>query len=90
LSLMAPPALRHRFTASGRFGRARAAQGCQRDTTMAHRKVHFDVAHPADKADSTTLTRIESVVIFGSIGSGLLACALGAFIFDIGRAFAAW
>jgi len=57
---------------------------------MAHRKVHFDAAHPADKADSTTLTRIESVVIFGSIGSGLLACALGSFIFDIGRAFAAW
>jgi hypothetical protein len=57
---------------------------------MAHRKVHFDVAHPADKADRTTLTRIESVVIFGSIGSGLLACALGAFIYDIGRAVAAW
>jgi hypothetical protein len=57
---------------------------------MARRKVHFDVAHPADKADRTTLSRIESVVIFGSIGSGLLACALGSFIFDIGRALAAW
>ncbi len=57
---------------------------------MAHRKVHFDVAHLAGEADSSTLTRIESVVIFGSIGSGLLACALGAFIFDIGRALAAW
>ena len=56
---------------------------------MAHRKVHFDVAH-LDKADTGTLSRIEAVVIFGSIGSGLLACALGAFIFDVGRAFAAW
>ena len=57
---------------------------------MARRTVHFDVAHPADKAEGTTLSRIESVVIFGSIGSGLLACALGSFIFDLGRAFAAW
>jgi hypothetical protein len=57
---------------------------------MARRKVDFDVAHPADKAEGTTLSRIESVVIFGSIGSGLLACALGSFIFDLGRAFAAW
>ena len=59
---------------------------------MAHRKVHVDVAHPAEKAhsDTDTLTRIQSAVIFGSIGSGLLACALGSFIFDLGRAFAAW
>jgi len=57
---------------------------------MAHRKVHFDVAQPAGQADTGTLARIESVVIFGSIGSALLACALGAFIFDVGRAFAAW
>jgi hypothetical protein len=59
---------------------------------MVHRKVQFDVAHQADKArlDSDTLTRIQSAVIFGSIGSGLLACALGSFIFDVGRAFAAW
>jgi hypothetical protein len=57
---------------------------------MARRKVDFDVAHPADTADGSTLSRIESVVIFGSIGSGLLACALGSFIFDLGRAFAAW
>ena len=51
---------------------------------MAHR-----MAYLADKAhlDTDTLTRM---VIFGSIGSGLLACALGSFIFDIGRAFAAW
>ena len=54
---------------------------------MAHR-----MAHLAEKAhlDGGTLTRIQSAVIFGSIGSGLLACALGAFIYDIGRAVAAW
>ena len=54
---------------------------------MAHR-----MAYLADKAhlDTGTLTRIQSAVIFGSIGSGLLACALGSFIFDLGRALAAW
>ena len=57
---------------------------------MVHRKVHFNVPHLADEADTGTLTRIQSVVIFGSIGSGLLACALGSFIFDVGRALAAW
>ena len=56
---------------------------------MAHRKVHSDVAdrgHPHAGA----LTRIQSAVIFGSITSGLLACALGAFVYDIGRVVAAW
>ncbi len=59
---------------------------------MAHRKVHFDVAHLADRAhlDTRTVARIQSAVIFGSISSGLFACALGAFIFDLGRAVAAW
>jgi hypothetical protein len=57
---------------------------------MAHRKVHFDVAHLDDRAGTGTLTRIQAAVIFGSIGSGLLACALGSFIFDVGRALAAW
>jgi|AmaraimetFIIA100_FD_contig_81_2981425_length_1180_multi_3_in_0_out_0_2 hypothetical protein len=59
---------------------------------MAHR-----IAHPARGAGTAdhngapdngaphngALTRIQSAVIFGSIGSGLLACALGAFIYDI-------
>jgi hypothetical protein len=59
---------------------------------MTHRQVHFDVAHLADKVhvNSHTLTKIQSAVIFGSIGSGLFACAVGSFIFDLGRAFAAW
>jgi hypothetical protein len=54
---------------------------------MAHRMAHFgDRVH----LDRGTLTRIQSAVIVGSIGSGLLACALGAFIFDLGRAVSAW
>jgi uncharacterized membrane protein len=54
---------------------------------MAHR-----MAHLAGKVhlDTPALARIQSAVIFGSIGSGLLACALGSFIYDIGRVFAAW
>jgi hypothetical protein len=59
---------------------------------MAHRKVHFHVADFVDwiHVENGTLTRIQSAVICGSIGSGLLACALGAFIFDLGRAVSAW
>jgi hypothetical protein len=59
---------------------------------MTHRKVHFHVADFVDRIhlEGGTLTRIQSAVIFGSIGSGLLACALGAFIFDLGRAVSAW
>jgi len=58
---------------------------------MAHRIAH--PAHGAGTADHSAphsgaphdgaLTRIQSAVIVGSIGSGLLACALGAFIYDI-------
>ena len=57
------------------------------DTTMAHR-----MAQLAGKVHLGTpaLARIQSAVIFGSIGSGLLACALGSIVYDIGRAFAAW
>ena len=59
---------------------------------MAHRKVHFHFADfvGATPVDNGRLTRIQSAVIVGSIGSGLLACALGAFIFDLGRAVSAW
>jgi hypothetical protein len=61
---------------------------------IAHRLAHANNAGQgnADHAahHDGALTRIQSAVIFGSIGSGLLACALGSFIYDIGRAFAAW
>ncbi len=53
---------------------------------LAGSKVHLDKVH----LDTPALARIQSAVIFGSIGSGLLACALGSFIYDIGRVFAAW
>jgi hypothetical protein len=56
-------------------------------TNMAHR-----IAHLADKAhfDCHTLSRINSAIIFGLIGGGLLACIFGALAYDIGRAFAVW
>jgi len=46
----------------------------------------FDKAH----FDWNTLDRVESAIMLGLIGSGLLACAIGAFIYDIGRWFSAW
>ena len=53
---------------------------------------HSDAANVAGTAHphAGVLTRIQSALIFGSISSGLLACALGAFVYDIGRAVAAW
>jgi uncharacterized membrane protein len=49
---------------------------------MVHNIAHR-LAHPAENGHHGALTRIQAVVIFGSISSGLLACALGAFIYDI-------
>jgi hypothetical protein len=50
---------------------------------MVHNIAHR-LAHPAENGHHDgALTRIQAVVIFGSISSGLLACALGAFIYDI-------
>ena len=48
---------------------------------MAHRIAHLTPAENGHHHGA--LTRIQSAVIFGSISSGLLACALGAFIYDI-------
>jgi uncharacterized membrane protein len=57
---------------------------------MVHRIAHR-LAHPAENAHHDgALTRIQSAVIFGSISSGLLACALGAFIYDIVTVVAGW
>jgi hypothetical protein len=52
---------------------------------MVHHTLAWHTAHLAHKVhlNGPALTRIQSAVIFGSIGSGLLACALGAFIFDM-------
>jgi hypothetical protein len=54
---------------------------------MSHRIAQF-----ADKAhlDRQTLARVNSAIIFGLIGGGLLACAAGALIYDIGHLFSAW
>jgi hypothetical protein len=58
-----------------------------RVTIMAHFAwPSFDKAH----FDWNTLDRVESAIMLGLIGSGLLACAIGAFIYDIGRWFSAW
>jgi|GEM_PF-5586923 hypothetical protein len=37
-----------------------------------------------------TLDRVESVIMLSLVGSGLAACAIGAFIFDIGRWLSIW
>jgi hypothetical protein len=52
---------------------------------IAHRTGTHCTAHCAGHVhdDTGALTRIQSVVIFGSIGGGLIACALGSFIYDI-------
>jgi hypothetical protein len=50
------------------------------------------MAHLADKAhfDKQTLARVKEAVMLGLIGSGLLACAIGALVYDAGRLFSLW
>jgi hypothetical protein len=50
------------------------------------------MAHFADKVhiDKEKFDRVESAVVLGLIGSGLIACVLGAVVYDIGRAFSIW
>jgi hypothetical protein len=53
------------------------------------------MAHLADKAhrahlDKQTVARVNSAVMMGVIGGGLVACASGAFIYDVGRWFSVW
>jgi hypothetical protein len=43
-------------------------------------KVHFVKA----------LDRVESALVLSLIGGGLLACALGAVVYDLGRLISAW
>ena len=54
---------------------------------MAHRLAHF-----ADKAhiDRDLVARVNSAVILGLIGGGLVACAAGAALYDIGRLLRRW
>lgn len=48
------------------------------------------VATMAHLVEKETLLRANSAMILTLIGGGLLACALGAVIFDIGRAVGVW
>jgi hypothetical protein len=62
---------------------------------MAHFSMaHFNMmAHFVDKihfAGKDTLDRVESAIVIGLVGSGLAACAIGAFIYDVGRTFSIW
>ncbi|MFY9760036.1 MAG: hypothetical protein WB772_19525 [Xanthobacteraceae bacterium] len=50
------------------------------------------MAHLADKAhlDKHTLARVNSAIMLILIGGGLLACVLGAVIYDLGRLLSMW
>jgi hypothetical protein len=42
---------------------------------------HFDRTHPV----RDVFDRVESVIVVGLIGAGLVACALGAVVYDVER-----
>ncbi len=50
------------------------------------------MAHFADKLhiDKQVIDRVESAVLFSIIGGGLIACVLGAAVYDFGRLFSVW
>jgi hypothetical protein len=50
------------------------------------------MAHLADKAhfDRHTLARVNSAIMIGLIGGGLLVCVLGAVVYDLGRLLSLW
>jgi hypothetical protein len=53
---------------------------------MAHfAGLDFDKAHIVHALD-----RVESALVLGLIGAGLLACALGSVVYDFGRLGSAW
>lgn len=59
------------------------AGGDDRNTAMAHclGKAHLD---------RHVLARVNTAIMLGLVGSGLAACALGAFVYDVGRLFSVW
>jgi hypothetical protein len=58
-----------------------------RVTAMAHFAwPTFDKAHPVRDA----VDRVETAVVISLIGLGLLACALGAVVYDVGRLVSAF
>jgi hypothetical protein len=51
------------------------------------------MTHSVGKAhfvDKETLDRLNTVVMLGLVGSGLAACVIGAFIYDVGRVLSVW
>jgi hypothetical protein len=40
--------------------------------------------------DRRMLARLNAAIMLGLVGSGLAACAIGAFVYDVGRWFSAW
>jgi hypothetical protein len=50
------------------------------------------MVHLAAKAhlDKATLGRVNSAFMVTAIGSGLVACAIGALIYDLGRLITVW
>jgi hypothetical protein len=50
------------------------------------------MAHLVDKAhlDKHTLARVNTALMLGLIGTGLVACAFGAIVYDVGHLFSAW
>jgi len=48
------------------------------------------VLHKAHFLDRRTLARLNAVIAFGPVFSGLMACMLGALVYDIGRLFSVW
>ena len=47
-------------------------------------------AEKAHFVDKQTLHRLNTAIMLGVIGSGLVACVLGAIIYDLGRLFSGW
>lgn len=50
------------------------------------------MAQLADRThfDKHALARVNSAIMLGLIGGGLVACVLGAAIYDLGRLFSIW
>jgi len=50
------------------------------------------MAHLIIKAhcDRDTLARVNSAIMLGLIGGGLVVCALGALVYDVERLVSAW
>ena len=48
------------------------------------------VLHRTHFLDRRMLARLHSAIVFGPVISGLMACMLGALVYDIGRLFSLW